>query len=451
MTTFRAMLLLVVLYSLPPSWSFSLHHQQQQPRLPSRYLRWQQTGNIWNMQTAVTTLKHAKNDTVVELHGMLHLGTPQYFEYYNSRTFNTRHDKILYELLVDDELLEEHGSGHRFLLPTRDYLSPIQASEVDRNTARTYGWTCQADTVHYAQSPDWIHADVTRQELQDALQPKDNGWTTVLSQGLLGRFLLKNDAPATVAVTALLVGPPLLQDTPSQRRRLFSTLSLPAGDSWATALAYLLRSVLWLTVPCPELSVLLVDWSTLLLLPTTTTGDDRTSTTPGLSPLTTPLMQALWSGDWSNLRRLLFGQVVTSRQRAAQADNLLIRQRNDRALQVLRRQVQTSRTEPAAARTTTADTTVSTDSNDDDDAVSLPPPTTTISPKPLKVALLYGCSHCLDLQAKLVAEGYQVVEPTTWRTAWSVVLQPSILTRRRKSSSNNDIRRRHLGPPGAHW
>jgi hypothetical protein len=74
------------------------------------YARWQQSPTAWDMQKAVTTFQ--RNDTIVELHAQLHFGTAEYFEYYNSGSFNAQRDAMLYELLTDDTLLEPLDDNH---------------------------------------------------------------------------------------------------------------------------------------------------------------------------------------------------------------------------------------------------------------------------------------------------------------------------------------------------
>mmetsp|Transcript_20019 Transcript_20019/g.47835 ORF Transcript_20019/g.47835 Transcript_20019/m.47835 type:complete len:196 (+) Transcript_20019:247-834(+) len=42
-----------------------------------------------------------------------------------------------------------------------------------------------------------------------------------------------------------------------------------------------------------------------------------------------------------------------------------------------------------------------------------------IADNPKTLALLYGCSHCLDLHQRLISQGYRATT-TEWRTAWTV-------------------------------
>ena len=146
-----------------------------------------------------------------------------------------------------------------------------------------------------------------------------------------------------------------------------------------------------MTVPSPEISVLLLDWSSLLFA-----SDLRRRL--GLSSVALPMVQSLLTGRLDHVRRLVFGQVVLSgtlsTQHSSSSSLLLIEQRNDRALQVLQQHLSSSS--------------------------SWPPPQT--------IALLYGCSHCPDLHQKLQTAGFVAVQ-STWRTAWSVPYH--------KTSNNN--------------
>lgn len=365
------------------------------------------------MQTALTTF--TKGNVTIELHAQLHFGDLSYYDYYNSRTFNTRFDAVLYELLLDEGFLEKpqpaqadprlHAGSKKSVgtsssvRPTRDGLSPLQASPHDRATAAAYGWCCQVDHIQYAQ-PHWMHADWTRQEFLARLQSagfphvrsstSSPTWEAPLWQlTKWGRIRLPDTA--TEAVAALVVGPPLLFTQPdalslTSRRRLFRTLTLPESSlNWASSIAYMFRAVLWLTVPCPELSVLLVDWSTLL---TTTSKDSSTLRGARISPLTLPLLESLLQGRWNTIRQLVFGQVMTSRHSIGgldDGDDFLIFQRNERAIQILEETLAGCDEEDTATR----------------------------------IALLYGCSHCPDLSKKLTQLGF-VPTQTTWRTAWKI-------------------------------
>ena len=352
-------------------------------RAAPKYVRWQSTPKGWEMQTAVTTFEAVNTtsghsiDTILrpcddrlELHSQLHFGEYEYFNFYNSDDFNDGR-MVLHELLLDESLLSTKSPGESSSL--RTVTGPLSASSADKTTAIQYGWSCQVDVISYNQQ-NWLHADLTRQEFLALAHHAPDGasgdvplWEAAADTGGV-------PSPAVEAARALLVGPPIL-DAEFVHRRLFSNLFVP-GDSFAQ----FLRALLWFTVPCPELSVLLLDWSSLM--------GNRIN---GLSQIVIPLLHAAASGRFDQLRQLVFGQVVIATNQVSQSGkkyNLLIKKRNEKALSVL--------------------DTVRNQSNRGD--------STSCS----NLAILYGCSHCPDLHLKLVQEyGFRPIK-TEWRTAWTI-------------------------------
>ena len=316
------------------------------------------------MQTAITTFQ--KGDQTVELHAQQHYGDADYFRYWNSdERFNNKHDCVLFELLVDDELLE-YRRGNWVV------TQPIMASTNDQQFGQNLGLQCQASIIDYT-NRKWAHADLSRQEFTKLATNKDD------SEAKTDTPLWKLASPdssstAAEAVAALMVGPPTINysASSSRKRRLFTNLFVPGGN-FASAL----RALLWMTVPAPELSIILLDWSSLLQ------GGSNPS---ALSEVALPILTSLVKFDISQMRRFLFGQVIMSSKNNGKDDpssswSLLVLDRNDHALKVLKRKLE--------------------------------------DPKMKSVALLYGSSHCPDLHNKLVSMGFQATK-TTWRTAWSV-------------------------------
>jgi hypothetical protein len=329
---------------------------------------------MWQMQTAVTTFQRGKNETV-ELHAQLHFGDKEYFDFYNSPEFQEPLDNVHYELLVDDDLLEYQQEQGHWRLQT-----PIMASPNDLNLARQYGWECQANQVDYT-NPKWIHADLSRQEFLKLTDKEESG-----GQPLWKVASPQSSSAAAEAVSALLVGPPALSyKTRFLKRRLFTNLFL-SGNSLANAL----RAALWMTVPAPELSIILLDWSSLL-------KGGSGSNPSALSEVAVPILSSMVKLDIAQIRRFLFGQVLISTNSPKkkvllddQGWSLLVTKRNDHALDVLQKTL----SESSSRRTSTC-------SGD------------------IHTALLYGSSHCPDLHAKLSSIGFSPTK-TTWRTAWSV-------------------------------
>jgi hypothetical protein len=341
------------------------------------YLRWNKRGDTWSIQTAVTTFQ--KGATTIDLHAQLHFADPGYFDYYNSRAFSDSLDHIHYELLVDEQLLNFDTATKRWQLK-----EPIMASPNDQNLADSYGWKCQASEIDYTQNK-WVHADMTRQEFLKLVDRDTNENASSQPLWKLASPNAQSSSAAAEAVSALLVGPPQMSYSQAfVKRRLFTNLFLPGSQ-----LANILRALLWMTVPAPELSVILLDWSSVL------SGNTRSTRVSAANPsalneVAWPIFASLAKLDVASMRRFFFGQVLVSSNANAKSNikdrtwSLLVTKRNDHALKILK----------------------STLANED-------------SSGQVHSALLYGCSHCPDLHSKLVAEGFRPTK-TSWRTAWSV-------------------------------
>lgn len=355
------------------------NEKQSSTLLPPRYIRMfprtaRGSRQCFEVQTAVTTLERTTADgrlERVDLHAQLHLGSPDYFQTYSSNEFASLYDGVLYELLTDETLLEQGPDGLRYLPPRSDGQSPLMASPADQQMARSYGLVCQVDHINYAK-PDWIHADLTRQEL---LQASNNNPSS--QQPLWALASTAPTWPGAEAAAAL-----FRPSTPSTSlaspvsRRLFSNLFLPGN-----ALVSLLRASFWFLLPTPELSVMLLDWSSLLPRPT-----------GGVSQVALPVLNCLLTGNLQEARQLVFGQMLVSGQGSSTEETLLVGRRNERALDVLEDSFLSSSSQPSSSSSGTTTT---------------------------HLALLYGAMHCVDLQGKLRSVGF-VPKKTRWRTAWSV-------------------------------
>ena len=377
-----------------------------QKAAPRRYVRIEAKGTEssspsrkrrYEIQTAATTFAKVdpatgKRTASVDLHAQLHYGTPAYYAFYNDpEGFNAKYDRMHYELVVGQDMVENlsHNGYIRRIQPSPGGLSPIMASPSDVNLARGYDLKCQADMINYAQK-DWVHADLTREEFvsetQRYQQQKMNKANSAEESGAGSEPSSTEPLWALASTAAVFPGSELVTalfrpSTPSTgasssvavARRLFSNLFLP-GD----ALAGIIRALLWMLSPAPELSVLLLDWSSLTPRPT-----------GGISPIALPVMECLLSGNVREARKLVFGQMVVSGSGGQSTDvdtnAILINKRNERAMDVLQTSIERDGCK----------------SN----------------------ALLYGASHCLDLQRRLQADGFVPVK-TEWRTAWTVDVPP---------------------------
>eukprot|EP00565_Helicotheca_tamesis_P008094 CAMPEP_0185731132 /NCGR_PEP_ID=MMETSP1171-20130828/11955_1 /TAXON_ID=374046 /ORGANISM="Helicotheca tamensis, Strain CCMP826" /LENGTH=567 /DNA_ID=CAMNT_0028400327 /DNA_START=49 /DNA_END=1752 /DNA_ORIENTATION=- len=342
----------------------------------------------FELQTAVTTFENINNGVSVDLHAQVHFGEPSYFNIYNNdEVFGSKYDRVHYELVVDESMLQtvddddNKNSLCRRLVPMADGKNPIMPSERDSRTASQYGLSCQVDMINYGRSDKWIHADFTREEfIRETTKPATaaatRGNNNVANDSNAIFSLASTAANAATSLPGAEVFAALFRPaTPSTpvtsrvTRRLFSNLFLP-GDALTSAM----RALLWTAVPCPEVSVLLLDWSSLLPRP----GG-------GISPVAIPVLECLLTGNLMEARRLVFSQMVVSGQSAEEnsdrAENVIVGRRNARALDVLTKSI-----ERDGCR---------------------------------KNALLYGGMHCRDLHRRLRDAGY-VPKQTVWRTAWSV-------------------------------
>mmetsp|Transcript_29209 Transcript_29209/g.60855 ORF Transcript_29209/g.60855 Transcript_29209/m.60855 type:complete len:620 (+) Transcript_29209:209-2068(+) len=403
------------------------------------YIRIQKRGRHYDVQTAITTFQKSVSSgggsnsddgignnptkkTTVDLHAQIHFGDASYFQYFNDdTTFTSHYDKILYELIVEDKFLSRTTIGMPSLKQLRPALSgpgspllnPIAPTQSDRSTASQYGLQCQVDGIQYWKE-DWVHADLTREEFLDWLelgqqrteqqasssqqQPETNDRRNKDAQQPL--WALASTAatyPGSELVTSLMRPLTTTSNSAALTRRLFTHLFLP-GD----ALSGWIRAILWFGVPSPELSIMLVDWSSLShhigRQSRRRRGSEKDSTNNNIgpiSPIAAPVFLSLLTGNWGTARRLVFGQVLVGGQSNADTSKggVLIEKRNERAMDVLR------------------DSLSSLENADDDDVVLG-------DGKRKRIALLYGAGHCKDLHRRLVEEEGMTPVRTEWRTAF---------------------------------
>ena len=439
------------------------------------YVRILKRGRHYDVQTAISTFRKnvaassSDDDAVpeivsaiVDLHAQIHFGDASYYRYYDDdAAFGSRYDRVLYELIVEDRFLEPatttsiipaNGNIPRRLIPVTSptdqkagggggSANPIGPTQADRNTASQYGLQCQVDGMPYTRD-GWIHADLTREEFMSYLnrdaagiereegrrhhrrtrrrkrkrhqQQRQPLWalasasSTTYPGSELVHSLLRPLTTTTATSTSA-------DGTSALTRRLFTHLFLP-GDS----LSGWIRAVLWLGVPSPELSIMLVDWSSLShvsrrsrrrrssrrVVGGTADGGGGDDGIAPISPIAAPVLLSLMSGRWGTARRLVFGQVLASGQTNADAsrNGVLIDRRNDRAMGVLR------------ASMSSLSTTSFTPGREVDPVSGVDDPALVRGTS--RIALLYGAAHCRDLHDRLVrTEGMTHVR-TEWRTAF---------------------------------
>ncbi len=141
---------------------------------------------------------------------------------------------------------------------------------------------------------------------------------------------------------------------------------------------------------------MLVDWSSLSYSygRRRRSGEGVGGTVAGgsvapISPIAAPVLLSLLTGNWGTARRLVVGQILVGGQsnKDTSKNGVLIRARNQRAMEVLRTTLETM------------------DGGGDQEQRK-------------RIALLYGAAHCRDLHRRLVEEEGMVPVRTEWRTAF---------------------------------
>jgi len=369
----------------------------------------------FELQTAIARMikvdKITGQKIVVDLHSQIHFGDHDYFSFYNNNNNNNNniledshdtipsfsskvYDRIHYELIVSQDMMQTRNKdGTRFLKPRIDGTNPMMPSPVDVNTAKQYGLTCQLDVIDYTQN-QWVHADYTREEYLSLTQQQQQQNKREFNINPNDNMIINNNLWALASTTASpimeFISPlfrPLTPSTPPSlplpTRRLFSNLFLP-GDN----ITSLLRILLWTFTPSPEVSVMLLDWSSL-----------RPKPTGGISQIVIPVLQCLTTGNLDQARRLVFAQLLVNGQTGGGKDELLVQRRNQHAIDVLSTSISNSHHNHHH-------------DVDDDDKSST-------SSSSQTHALLYGAMHCPDLQTRLERMGY-TLEHVHYRRAWSM-------------------------------
>ena len=339
-----------------------------------RFVRWKEpvsaNSPYWYLQTAV--YQYRRNDTSICLLAMVHFASKEYFDFYNSLN-----DTVVFELLVDEQLLTSNIVRGDPVL--KGVGSPVGASDADLLMGRSYDLSCQTSIVDYTR-PNFVHGDWTRQELLKTIEDRQPSPIQTPWLPILGRPLWQGASKYSVgkeAAAALLIGSPQLLAGRNQR----PSRAFPFHRVVHKRAVQVLRPLLWLTVPSPEVSVLLLDWSASNEL---TLG----------SPVSRAVLLSLVTGYWKAVRQFAFGQVLVS-SKADSGGLDWIELRNQRAIEVLKR-VLSSRGSGASS--------------------------------PQTVSVLFGCMHCNDLHQRILEMGFDHVD-TNWRDAWVVQVPPVRATR----------------------
>lgn len=306
-------------------------------------------------------------------------------------------------------MLHKEQDGTRRLLPIQNSgnkaistsnPNPVAPTPSDESTASSYGLSCQLNVIDYTK-PNFVHCDVTREEYLQFFTSSSN--TSSSNNSLQPIWALSSTAMAPIQeyTSALLrpSTPSLSQNSLSQfsSTRLFSNLFLPGAN-----LASLFRLCLWVLSPSPEVSILLLDWSSIV----------NPKPNGLISPIFIPSVESVLSGNLLDARKLIFAQLLVSGQTAGGQDFNLVRKRNTFALNTIMDKVMKTSNRTRKINTSTRN------------------------------AVLYGAMHCQDLQSRLERSGF-TLRKVEWRKAWSVNVPlfgtgETTTSKGRKTTSDNN-------------
>jgi len=336
------------------------------------------------LQTATIPLKVPVNGgssfVEVDLISILHVADEEFYHQIERDT--NGYDAVLFEMIVQKSMIGEDAKGRRRI------VSPLYPSAGQLQLARQYGLRAQLEEMDHVRKRHWYLADMDRESIVELQRQRGEvtldgpDWAQgmgAMAESVRGSRLGQQFQEV---VQALTVGRPAIND------KVLPRFFLP-GASWGRAL----RSLLWLT-PCPELQVMVMDWSRTF---------PRTGT---FSKVASLIADAVLCGDLRTARKLGFAQMLVSSQvdggawggSRAGSTAVLVAERNKRVVEEVRREVldesQNQKLLLAGGRR--------------------------------RIAVLYGSLHMQDLVSQLQsALGAQVAGPNLWRTAWTIPLPPS--------------------------
>jgi len=359
-----------------------LQKQQQEQQQFNNFVRLKKSSSInssnngYELQTCVTTLQNKITKQKIEIHGVVHFGTKDYFTYFNNKdNCNT----ILYEFIVPQSFLTSETNIGTNSIIKRRLNREIISNANDQSTSLSLGLECQANIIDFHKNDNWYCADLTKEELDSLEELGQSKKSSIPGAELLSAFF------QPISPTAL------QQEEQQPKTRLFSNLFLP-GTSFTSFLRY----CLWLGLPAPDLSILLLDYSSIFPRPK---GDSM------ISPIASTVLESLVKGDIQTVRQLLFANIIVSSHFRILKENDILVKRNNYALDVLYSHLEYEQRD---------------NNNDKENAISL----------------IYGVHHCPDILNKLLQydNNQYVVTDRSWRTAFAM---PSTTTT--ATSTNNNL------------
>jgi len=311
--------------------------------------------SILKVQTARVCLSRAKSSSsrveFIDVIAAVHIADASYF-----RRMQSRADEsclVLTELIAPQQSLDPHT-----LLLTE----PLTSTPAVAHLAAQHTLAAQLDVID-VHAHKWIIADLTSEQLATAK-----------------RTARSSSSSSSSASSS------------SSIPRSFRVLTEIGGALGGTRHASfgfgerVLRGLLWILVPAPELGVLLLDWA-------------RSPSGARPAPVLRSIFGAVAAGDVKLVRQLVFAQLLVSEQRAGAAD-ALVRARSDRALSVLRTCVD-------HVRTNVSTRVEQTEQKEHSEITSV------------SVAVVYGAMHAGQIVEGLLEDGFDV-ERVDWDTAWEM-------------------------------
>lgn len=295
----------------------------------------------WTLETRVRCLYRPADGARVTLVGCVHVGTAQYFSSLAS-VCREAAGVTLFELIASGDACWRKGT-------LRQLSTELYPTQQQRRLAHTHGLEAQLDCLLLAyRSAKWYVADLDADELRALQGERGREGASTYKGGALG-----------AAWEVLWAGP---------RGR--------AGGGRRSA-AKVLRALCWLA-PAPEAALLCLDWAWRGGRP---------------APALAATFRAAARLDFTAARRLTLAQLVISGQ-ADRADAVVIRARNEAALEALDAALEQQRAEKGSSG-----------------ADRRPAPS---------VALLYGVLHMDDLEQQLAERGFSpdVAREDEWLEAW---------------------------------
>jgi len=245
------------------------------------FLRLIRTDTRWfELQTAVVSYfkpKSSDEEYQVDLFSMVHLADPLYYRQLLNAT--SQYEKVLYELIVDEDVVERDEAGWKRLKET------LVPANDERVMAARNGFQAQLEAIDYCRE-NWFLADLDRKTIKTLQAQRGEGLPPNAFQAAMAGWGTGN-----------------FRRLPESLRDLIR--------KW-------LRAPIWL-VPCPEGAMLMLDWAM--------------SEKGSLSEVLMAMLDSVRSFNFRSLGKLAFGQLLVSGTMACDGpQTVIISERNKEAI-----------------------------------------------------------------------------------------------------------------------